>query len=482
MKQPLLNSIHKSFTRRDTLGLQNISSSIQAWVCPVINVVTPHPFYWAFLVWNYYHFYSVEENKNASMTDFNKDFVKRNDFFFVLCNYIANNDLDGVIGKDKVADFYRDNSFAGPYLYDEGRYYQARFGGMQYYNYGCQVMGFVPLDVKKINLENDSLGSRLTRAFDSSIQNTSFYKNYVSQNKKPDGLSRDELIELSQYLKFNLDNKNEIKELIYNSLFKTSEKTGEKSFLLWIEFYLRLLIDNGLINKNVSFYGHEARRVLYGDKHPLILDKVNVQGKEKNVITRWELVIANQYYVACVEMIWKYLLSILDVPCTQNEWIDKAIRRSNNINVKEPLSSIKGNLSFEEIENNISNNMTPNTIYSALSVIMTIYNRFEKDRISDFECLPKVQNEYCVFGLIKMIKDGRFATVGDLLTYLMKDAIIDKHERVATNKQYYGRDGFLYEKVYDRYYSRGSDYTITVDIPSLRISNVLSVLRDLEKL
>ena len=81
-----------------------------------------------------------------------------------------------------------------------------------------------------------------------------------------------------------------------------------------------------------------------------------------------------------------------------------------------------------------------------------------------------------------MIKDGRFATVGDLLTYLMKDTIIDKHERVATNKQYYGRDGFLYEKVYDLYYSRGSNYTITVDIPSLRISNVLSVLRDLGKL
>ena len=84
MKLPLFNSTYRGFTKRDTLGLQSLSSSIQAKICPIVNVVTPHPFYWAFLIWNYYHFYSLQENKEVSDIVFNKDFVKRNDFFFVI--------------------------------------------------------------------------------------------------------------------------------------------------------------------------------------------------------------------------------------------------------------------------------------------------------------------------------------------------------------------------------------------------------------
>ena len=140
------------------------------------------------------------------------------------------------------------------------------------------------------------------------------------------------------------------------------------------------------------------------------------------------------------------------------------------------------NLSFDQIESNIRNSVSPETIYSALSIIMTICHRF-KDRMTDFNYLPfKEKKEFCVMTLAEFINNNRFNSIKELLNYLMKSVIINRHELIATEKQYQGRDGFLYEKVYEHYFNRGGNYTIDVALPGLRIVNVLSVLKDLGKI
>lgn len=479
MKQPLFNSTHKNFTKRDSLGLQNISSSIQAWVCPIINVVTPHPFYWAFLVWNYYHFYSQPQNKNASDSEFN-NYVKRNDFYFVLCNHLVHRS-ENIVGKDNMQMLFPDKEFAGPYYYNE-KYYQSHFGGMQYYNFGA--LKFLPENLRPIRLDSDFLGARLTRAFDEGIKSTAYYRNYISQNIVPDGLSREELIELSDHLKLTMDNMPQVKEIIYHTLFATLNDKGEESFLSLNEQYLKLLINNGLLDSSSSFSGWDARKILFADNHPLILDKLKApEAKMKTVITRWEIVIANQYYVSCMEMIWKYLLSVLSGNVSLEQWIDEAINSSNNIDISAPLSSIKNNLSFKEIESSIKKNVSADTIYSALSIIMSIVNRF-KNRVSDFDYIPlRIQEEFCILSLCKKIYNDDFNNIGEFIYYLAKYTIIERHEYKATEKQYQGRDGFMYEKIYGLYFNRGDDYMIEdISRPGLRLTNVLSVLKDLGKI
>ena len=481
MGDPIFNSTYRNFTRRDSLGLQSLSTAIQAEICPVINVVTPHPFYWAFLIWNYYHYYSLEENKNKPDSEFNKDFVKRNDFFFVLANHLGSSkdqDMDGVVGKNNIQDRFPNKSVSGPFKYDE-TYYKSHFGGMQYYNNGCFEMHFVNDNRRLIGTNKESLGHKLTNEFDKAISNTSIYKKYISKNIKIDNVSREDLLELSKYLKIKMPNMTEVKRILYDSFFPDSTSKSV-TVLKSVETYINLLIQNNLLKREDSFYGMDARRILYGDKQPLILNKVDIKDSRKNIFTRWELVIANQYYVACIEMLWQYLLSILTSPCTQDEWIDKALSNSKNINKEENLISINSELSFEEIESKITNNPNDNTVHNVLMILMSIYKRFE-NRMDDFYCLNIEKNkEYYVFDLLHKIKNGQLFNIDQLFKYLFKHHIIDRHEKIATAKRYQGRDGFLFEKVDSYYFNRGQ--TIEVSMPPLRITNVFSVLKDLGKI
>lgn len=483
MKLPSFNSTYRTFTKRDTLGLQSLSSSIQATICPIINVVTPHPFYWAFLIWNYYHFYSLPENKNVSDGVFSDEFVKRNDFYFVLSTYLGGKSLDGIAGQNNIRRDYYNKKEEETFAYNNG-YYRSHFGGMQYYNYGCIKTGFVNEDVKKIDLDSDSLGAILTKAFDSAIQDTAIYKDYISQNKLLDNVKKEDLIELSKYLSLKMEGMDEVKELLYEAFFKKVDNNGAENLLASVEEYINLLIEHEFIDKNGSLDTATAKRLLYGDTNPIIVGKTELNKRQLAQTIRWELVIANQYYVSCIEMLWQYLLSILFVPTTKEEWIDNAINGSNNISLDSPLTSITRVLTFDEMEAAVKNNLGKNTLASVLSVLMSIYNRFNNDKqekIEKFEYLPGWdKKELCVFSLVTKIKHGDFKNVRELFEYLLKVHVIESHERVGIEKRYQGRDGFLFEKFDGLYRNKG----ITIDIsePPLRIVNVFSVLKELGKL
>lgn len=64
---PKLNNISKNFTARDSLGVEGVSASMQAEICPVVNTVTPRAFYWPFMIWIYYDFYKYSGITDAKM-------------------------------------------------------------------------------------------------------------------------------------------------------------------------------------------------------------------------------------------------------------------------------------------------------------------------------------------------------------------------------------------------------------------------------
>ena len=56
-KGPQINNTSRTFTTRDSVGIEGIANTISADLCPVVNTVTPRPYYWAFITWCYWKYY-----------------------------------------------------------------------------------------------------------------------------------------------------------------------------------------------------------------------------------------------------------------------------------------------------------------------------------------------------------------------------------------------------------------------------------------
>ena len=87
MNGPLFNKAITHRTDRDNLGIDGVYASISSDLCPIVNTVTPTPFYWVFLDWIYY---DAHENAGIALDDkdsFNK-FLRRQDFYFILASVL----------------------------------------------------------------------------------------------------------------------------------------------------------------------------------------------------------------------------------------------------------------------------------------------------------------------------------------------------------------------------------------------------------
>ena len=101
-KGPKLNDITNRFSSRDCLGIESVSATISGEICPIVNTVTPRAFYWPFMCWIYYDFYKNSGLKQRDVKTFDKQFLKRQDYFFVLANLlIEGSDQNGLNGKQQ---------------------------------------------------------------------------------------------------------------------------------------------------------------------------------------------------------------------------------------------------------------------------------------------------------------------------------------------------------------------------------------------
>ena len=484
-KGPKFNDITKNFTSRDCLGIEGATASIQGELCPVVNTVTPRAFYWIFMVWNYYDFYANYNGKKETYDDFDKPFLKKNDYYFVLSNLInPNSDQVNLVGKDKTGNDLQTNT-TGRFSYNED-YFVTRFGGMQYYNAGCLTLGFITDTSQdgttsyKLPRLTQELGKPMALAFENVIKDTEYYKNYRLQNTLVPYAALEEFGEL---VSLDLKHFGECKRLLKDALFlPKSNKNWDNKNLIASSNFLKMLY-------NYSYIGDNA--VSTATMRELLFDYFSPRGYKrpfdeqlKEIITEWEIVVGRQYLTISVEMIWKYMLEqLIANPMTLDDWINDCLNSIEWDDLNKPVKSIISdcNYSFEEREAMISRGIrasknTEQNIESAIKILLSIYNRFKaRDDIKSYY-LNNGEN-VSINSLISLVNDFINRPIGELAAHLMANWIVKKHEKTALEKMLYGRDGYFIENIEGLYVYK---HEMRPDFQEIRLRQLMQVMKDLD--
>ena len=483
-KGPKLNKTGYNFTARDNLGIEGATASIQADLCPVINTVTPRAFYWPFMVWNYYDYHVNYKTENKTSSDFDKNFLKKNDYFMVMANLIAKNDQNNLVGKTKALENLANTSVT-MYPYDR-TYFKTTFGGMQYYNAGCLTMGFITdedgegnhFSLARLTKE---VGEPMVLAFEQVIKNTEYYKNYRLKDVE---VPKAVLQELGQVLKFNLDGFDEVKALLKDALFtpKNNERLNNENLIKSSEYIKFMYSEYGITNPTL----YEMRRVLF--------DYFSPRGEAKpyddsltEIVNDWEIVVGRQYLTMAVELMWKYMLWELNDATTLKKWVEKCLNRDNwNIYPDKPLKTLLPvcNYDFEEREKMISTGSGASKNYGAnietgLKILLSLYNRFvNRDELN--ENYLHEGDDVSISSLIKLVDEYSDKPIIEFIQYIMVNWIVKRHEAVAREKLLQGRDGFYFERIDDLYVPAG--HLAEPGFKGLRLLQLMQVMKDLDML
>lgn len=484
---PKLNYVDKSFTPRDNLGIENVATSIQSELCPVVNTVTPRAFYWPFMAWNYYDFYINSGIDEKTYEAFDEPFLKKNDYFFVLSNLLVQgSDQNNLVGKDNTSRDILDNQ-NGPYKYNRS-YFVTRFGGMQYYNAGCLTLGFITdrsqdgTTEYKLPRLTEEVGKPLALAFEEVIKDTAYYKNYRLQ-KDPE-VPKGALVEFGNTASLDLHGFDECKKLLKSALFKpvNNERLSNKNLIESAKYLKFIYKNHNIKDPNLS----QMREVLFDYFSPRGIYNYCYADDLKQIIGSWEIVIGRQYFAIAIELIWKYMLIILDTPVTLKDWFENCINNSKwNIDISGNLGTYINdcNYSFQEREKMISQGYRGfkdvyYNIENGIKIILSVYNRF-KER-------DDLDNTYFSYGdevsfskMFELVEAHKNKPIIDLIIYIMDNWIVKRHQMVAFNKLVAGRDGFHFELVDDIYIRK---VIPEPDFQGIRLIQLMQVMKDLDML
>lgn len=481
------NTVTTQFSSRDSLGIESVAASISGELCPIVNTVTPRAFYWVFLCWIYYDFYknSGIKEKDWNRKTFDEKYLKRQDYFFVLANLLAENpDQTNLVGIQKTR-IDKEINKEGPYSFNP-KYFLTAYGGMQYYNAGCLTMGLIT------NYDDQTgrtfklprltqYGEKVALAFEKAIQDTEYYKQY---RLKDSLVPRHVLIQYGKVLQLNMANLAECRELLRHFLFERN-----KRLTLCAEYARQLHKITGTYQLDSG----TARKLLYdyysprGDAHECIEEL-------RGVIQGWEIVIGRQYFTAGIEMIWKYMLFSLKGPCSFEEWTGEVLNSIEEGILDRSLDSLIPEciFSFEERERMVSaartTSINSGVVVDGLKLAISVYNRF--NRRTDLEIgagfldygkgrIPGTGgisiNEW-----IESVNRRRNETVRDFLIYVMRECIVEQHKRTCFEKMTrYSQsiDGFYFEFFNNLYVK--NEHEFQVDFQAIRIIQLMQVMHDL---
>ena len=480
-KGPLLNDNKRSFTTRDSLGIESVATSISAEICPVVNTVTPRAFYWPFMVWIYYDFYKYSGIEERTYTAFDK-YLKRQDYFFVLSVLSTpGSDQVNLVGKQQSQlDL---DKHPGPYPYNE-KYFITRFGGMQYYNAGCLSMAFIidydpetdrPFKLPRLTKD----GEAMALAFESVIKDTVYYKEYRRNGK---AVPKEVLEEYGQVINIGLEGFDECKEMLRHSLFETKRNAKLAQSAALIKWFY----DNAGVH-NLS--REICRQILFDHCIPSG-EKVIIPDKLQTIANEWEIVIGRQYFTSGLEMIWKHMLGILCQPRSLEKWLKEAITTSDfSWDINQPISKVitECNYDFATREKMISDASRGKdgslSVENGLKIIFSTYNRFQnKDEYGDAAAFLHYgldTNSIALTELVESVAEYWNRPIKDFLVFVMKTYLIDQHYATAFEKMLQGRDGFYYEIV-DGSYIKKHDFAL--DFQGVRLIQLMQVMKDLNML
>lgn len=486
-KGPKLNCVDRSFTSRDNLGIENVATSIQSELCPVVNTVTPRAFYWPFMVWNYYDFYVNSDIDEKTREAFDEPFLKKNDYYFVLSNLlIRGSDQNNLVGKDNTS---RDilNNQNGSYKYNRA-YFVTRYGGMQYYNAGCLTMGFITdrsqdgITEYKLPRLTEEAGKPLALAFEEVIKDTVYYKKYRLQ-KDPE-VPKEVLAEFGKTVSLNLKGFDECKKLLKQALFEPvyNERLNNKNLIESAKYLKFIYEKHNIKDPNLS----QMREALFDFFSPRGKHKYCYADDLKQIIGNWEIVIGRQYFAIAIELIWKYMLTVLNAPLALKDWFEKCLNTSKwNIDINQNLDTYINdcNYSFQEREQMISRgyrgfNDVALNIENGIKLLLSVYNRF-KDRDDLHNAFFSYGDEVSFSKLFELVEAYKNKPIIEFVTYIMENWIIKRHQLVAFNKLVDGRDGYYFELV-DGIFIRKE--IPEPDFQGIRLVQLLQIMKDLDML
>lgn len=480
--RPRLNTFTTVFTARDSLGVESVATSISAEICPVINTVTPRPFYWAFMCWIYYDYYKNIITEKRTYKNFDK-FLKRQDYFFVLSQLlIEGSDRTNLVGTEKTYENVNNNK--DDMFYCDRSYFKTQFGGMQYFNAGLFSMGYIYYETNE-NGKKDTFPTltgdceKMALAFQNVIKDTTYFKNR-DYRLKENPVPKNVLIEYGKKINLGLKGFDECKKLLRESLFSPIQNNRSYDYALFLNNKEHIYLSDRANTRNVLFDYYSIRGE--NRKYP---------EKLKEVVDAWEIVTGRQYFAASLELMWKYMLNVLERPKTKKEWIEYCLSDATfdfDLNMKLLELLPECYYSFEKRETMIKiglgNGKSANNsmnVSNGIRILLSIYNRFvDRDDISDtnkyyFKYGYPVSIDE-LFGLVDKYKDK---PVYEFISFIMSKWLIDHHYETALEKMYAGRDGFYFEIV-DGYYYKKSEFSF--EFQRNRFIQLMQVMNDLDLL
>lgn len=481
-KGPQFNTEQHNFTTRDNLGIEAAATSLQADLCPLVTTVTPRAFYWPFLVWNHYNY--ITSKQNWKWDEFNVEWVKRNDYFFVLSNLIAgNSDTAGLAGQQRATDDYSFNQ-KGPYAYSKD-YLSARLGGMQYYYAGCITMGFLTETTQEgdrfiFPRLTEEMGKPLAEAFQRAIERTVYFQKYRKVNLS---VPKSVLEEFGKTLSLSMVGMDECKRLLRDAMFRpVRNQRFSNANLISSSEYVRFLYNNyGYKNPTTD----QMRQALYDFFSPRGQYRFPYPDSISEIIRGWEVVIGRQYLTFGIELIWKSMLECLVSPLSLKEWFAKCISYSSRrYDWDAPLEVLiaESNLSYEERSKLTSYQSSENKGYAienALYLILSVYLRFRERE--------DIKQEYLEAGeglslshVIEVIEQFEHKPIFEFVEYVMGQWIVEQHLNTAYGKMLLDRDGYYIERINGKYYSTG--HSASPNWQGIRLIQLLQVMKDLDML
>ncbi len=486
---PKLNNISKSFTTRDSLGIEGVSTSIQADICPIVNTVTPRAFYWPFMVWIYYDFYKYSGIRDHTVDAFDT-YLKRQDYFFVLATLLTEgSDQDNLVGKQQ-SQIDIDENPSGPYPFNPA-YFKTRYGGMQYYNAGCLSMYFITDEDPENNkdLSFPALrpeGEKMAKAFEAIIKNTEYYRLY---RRNDEAVPKKVLEEYGKVINLTLKGFDECKALLRHYLFEDDRAAQLKSrsiLLTECAQYLSVIVKDNKVNDLTL----SACRRLFYDKQLPSGAELNVTVECMAVANKWEIAVGRMYFTSGIEMLWKYMLEQLNDPLTLKEWLLNCLKVSDfEWDIQQPLSSVIEECvyDFDTRESMIAATTRRDTssysLENGIRIILSVYNHFnERKEFGEEKAFLDygIENQsVAMTEMFELVDSFKSKTIHDFLIHVMQHWVVEQHYLTAFDKMLQGRDGFFYE-IIDQRYVKKHDFGMAFQ--GIRMVQLAQVMRDLDML
>jgi len=482
---PLLNNNNfNNVIGEDHLGIRYVSINISDTLQHGITSITPRARYWSFYSWVLYDF--IKEKKERTNKNFKK-YLKRQEWFFILANIASseeqNINISNLIGITKGTEIWEENeemiSLRRDYVKNSRGGY-----GLAYSNV-MKILGVTKRAALEKGVEIDRLttkGKELAKAFECSIKNTEYHKNYKLADKVP----RYVLLEYGKTAGLDRLGKSLKEKQLLRSFFLPQNTNDIYSRLRKKSLnYYRYLIKN-YDNKKISIT--TWRSLMYDN----IFSNKDYPEHLDLVIKGWEIYHGRQIFTYSLETIWSYILETISREIiTQKQLIELIFDhlKVNKIELNQKINTLLNivplqvdtretyliNMKGEKLD-------VKDRIYNPLLVMLDVYERFKSRK--DLEPIHnKLLNEggndhISLTFWINTVESYLDASIKDLLLFIINKMIIEQHQKVALNKLISTNN-----ETYHFIKEEGKLYFLAKDEPNynaFRIKQGASILKDLD--